>query len=272
MDNHRLTLKFEGHPREGGNVRLSDFISCLDFVKRAIGRFDRSMSETGSSTFYYRIVGLKLSSPAEVVVEPLQRSHKKQMNLEAASKTMNFWGKIDRGEMEGIQGPVELALIEDAKKLSSRIKKNMASMKMSSNGTELNITPEFNAKIEMVLAPKETYPGIVRGFLSYFDGHGDKQEFRVYSDIPPEMVKCYFPPELMDRAVQGLRQHVEVRGDLSCKAIAKFPDEIAVNHIKIFPKDEELPTLNDLKGMIPGLTGNLSIEDYLRKIRNAEEN
>jgi hypothetical protein len=73
----------------------------------------------------------------------------------------------------------------------------------------------------------------------------------------------------LERAKSGVGQTVRVYGLVTYLARDSHPSSVRVEEIDILSTDEELPSLMDLRGAAPDLTGNLSSEDFIREVRRA---
>ena len=69
MPSRRISLSMEGPPSEDGHVRVDAFLREIQATISALGELDRQLSGHGRGTTYYRIVDLRHSSPATVVLE-----------------------------------------------------------------------------------------------------------------------------------------------------------------------------------------------------------
>jgi len=152
--------------------------------------------------------------------------------------------------------------------MASPVGKTLASVTISSRELDIDITPMFAQKVTRLIESEERYEGIVRGVIEAINLHGDANVFRIYPDIGPTKVTCHFTDELQPRAIAALGYFVEIRGVLKRKTSAAHPYAAEATAIEIFPDEEELPTLSQLRGIEPGLTGELSSEDYVRRLRD----
>src|SRR5216683_101426 len=95
-DNLRITLKLEGLPEEDGHVRLSDLLAELQALKDALDNVDRMVGQTNDTILYYRVIDLKHSSPATVVLEPRLKPRKKKSPANAVSERHHrFFQELD---------------------------------------------------------------------------------------------------------------------------------------------------------------------------------
>ena len=93
--------------------------------------------------------------------------------------------------------------------------------------------------------------------------------FDVFPLIGPKQVACEFPPSLRQAVISAVDKYVCVFGKLRYKRLENFPYAINAEGLEVLPQ-EDLPTLFDIKGMAPGLTGGRSTAEFLKEIRDAE--
>jgi hypothetical protein len=75
---------------------------------------------------------------------------------------------------------------------------------------------------------------------------------------------------LKEAAIGAVGQFIEVHGIIHYKAVSTFPHQIDVKKLEVLPDEEELPSIFDLKGIAPGLTGGLSSEEFAQGLKDAE--
>jgi hypothetical protein len=263
----RITFTMEGLPDEDGHVRLSDFLIELENLESVLRKTDRLLSPGREPSVYYRIVGLSTASPATVVIE----AHPKEPDIDrgpaVVERTLSLLSSIERGEAPR---RMDYALLESVRNLVTPIGKTLASVSVVSNGTTLKITPEYRAKVDLLMAPEEVQPSFVRGMLEYINIHGSQKVFRIYPDVGPTKLTCHFPEDLKSAAIAAIGKYVEVRGVFKYKAVAHFAHEVEVREIKVLPADDEIPAFESLTGSAPDLTGGLSSVDFVRTIRRGE--
>ena len=84
MAGSKITVRVEGKPQDGGDVRFSDFIKQLESVRTALRHTERLISKGTDSKgreVYYRVVDLKRSSPATVVIEAVTSNPLKEADV-----------------------------------------------------------------------------------------------------------------------------------------------------------------------------------------------
>lgn len=117
------------------------------------------------------------------------------------------------------------------------------------------------------IGPDEFAEGSLTGTLDTVRLHNTKV-FEIFPTVGPKKVICHFPEQMKERVKQALERYVRVEGRLRYKHWDKFPHAIDARDIEIYPAPNDLPKLSDFFGVAPGLTGNLSEEEFLEKIRD----
>lgn len=102
----------------------------------------------------------------------------------------------------------------------------------------------------------------VNGFLRL-----ENQIIFLYPIIDGEKISCHSSDIfLRTKLLEGIDRYVNIEGEFD------YHNSVQVTDIEIYPNEEELPTLFDLRGVAPNATGNLSSEDFVRKNRNENWN
>ncbi len=69
MARKRITIRLVASDKEGGAIRLSDFINQLEAFLKALKETEHSLSGQDTSFVNYRVVDLSHASPYTVVIE-----------------------------------------------------------------------------------------------------------------------------------------------------------------------------------------------------------
>jgi hypothetical protein len=267
MQRKTVTIRFEGLPSENGNVRLGDFVGRLSSFSAAIIRADRLVSGSHNPTFYFRIVDLRHKSPATITIE----AYAKDTNIDFRGRSFHEVFSIMQQVKENrLQKPTDYDLLESIRKFVAPVGVSLGSLELISDEYDIQVTKEFKARMELEMAPENTHVGFIRGALEYINIHGGQKVFKIYPEIGPSRVTCYFPDELKEAAIDALGQFVEIHGIIHYKSVSTFPHQIDVKKLEVLPDEEELPSIFDLKGIALGLTGSLSSEEFAQGLKDAE--
>jgi hypothetical protein len=267
MQRKTITITFEGHPSEDGNVRLGDFVGRLSSFSAAIVRADRLVSGSHNPTFYFRIVDLKHRSPATITIEAYPKDPNIDFRGQSFGEVLSIMQQVKENRL---QKPIDYDLLEHIRQFVVPVGVSLASLEIISEGYDVQVTKEFKARMDLEMAPENTHVGFIRGALEYINIHGGKKVFKIYPEIGPSRVTCYFPNELKEAAIGAVGQFIEVHGIIHYKAVSTFPHQIDVKKLEVLPDEEELPSIFDLKGIAPGLTGGLSSEEFAQGLKDSK--
>jgi hypothetical protein len=106
------------------------------------------------------------------------------------------------------------------------------------------------------------------GELKQINLHNGISYFYIYPYGLPKKIKCNFPQELSDIAIEGIGRKVCITGEAVYTKNQQFPHAINVKEIDVYPPEIDLPTWEDLLGIAPNATGELLSEEFVRSLRN----
>jgi hypothetical protein len=263
-EDDRITLVIEGLPEDKGRVRLGAFMNQLQNLNATIAKLDRDAND-GKQATVYKIAELSYSSPIRVVLEP-----------EALPKHAYFGrtiieslGQITHALEDGSDlSEVDADLLEDIRGLARPVGKTVANVTLLFNDHRFDLTPKIATKVDHALEVEEECEGAIEGRLEQINLHDGANVFHIYPNVGPRKVTCHFPTSLIDDAVSAVGRMVEVFGTLRYRSGASFPHQVKVTGIEAFPPEYELPSWDDLRGMAPDATGELSSEAFVRELRD----
>jgi len=264
---NEMTIRLNGSKSDNGLVRLSEFIEFIQSIKASLRGLDVSVSGKGRPSVYYRITGLKPSS-ASVTIE--------EVPIEKRPSTGNGIIPILVDAMDEIQSKgtlpslLDIHILEAFKGLTKHLNKNITGIEITANGKQLEITNQLNAGIDKILGTNITTRGSVSGYLEAINVHSGNKFF-IYPIVGAKKVECVFEHSLIERIKEGIERYINVVGVLYCRSKEPYPHKIKVEDIEIYPSEDDLPKLMDLKGIAPNLTGGIDSVNYIRKIRDEEE-
>lgn len=130
------------------------------------------------------------------------------------------------------------------------------------------IDSQFKANIEKVVGMDESSHGSISGMLEAINIHQGAR-FTIYPNIGPSKVTgVAHSKELRDLIKAGIDRHVTAYGILKYKNWDPFPYAIEADDIEIHPLPDDLPSLKSLGGTVPKLTGELSTEEFIERVRS----
>jgi hypothetical protein len=108
----------------------------------------------------------------------------------------------------------------------------------------------------------------VEGRLELVSIHVGARRFNVYHAITQKAIRCNLPTEIEDDVVRNLGRRVIVSGTVSYNERGE-PISVDVHHFRPLKEENDLPSVADMLGMAPDITGNLTTEEYIRQLRDA---
>jgi hypothetical protein len=122
------------------------------------------------------------------------------------------------------------------------------------------INPEVVPDIGKLINVRFQEIGSVEGRLEMISIHRVPR-FTVYHAITQRAIRCKFEPKLLDLVKDALGRRVVVSGvvyfNYRYEAV-----RVDLQKLMIFPKEEELPSPKDLRGMAPDFTGDNTTKEY----------
>jgi len=263
-DDDRITLIIEGLPEDEGQLRLAAFMTQLQYLSATITKLDREAND-GKPATQYRIAELSYKSPARIVLEPHKLAKQPYIGHAIVESLARITHALENGsDLSGLDAD----LLEDIRGLAKPVGKTVASVRLIFNDQTFDVTPKIASKVDEALAVDEECEGAIEGMLEQINLHHGANVFYIYPEVGPKKVTCHFPAKLYDDAVSAVGRKVEVFGMLHYRSGATFPHQIQVSQVEAFPPSSELPDWDDLRGMVPDATGELSSEAFIRELRD----
>lgn len=279
---NRITVQLQGSREDDWHVTLSAFLSQLEAIKAALKQSERLVSGEDETSVYYRIVDLRHSSPATIVLEAVSRSNLPQQEVKkkkarpshrtdySQATVRQFFHSLKAiRERKERPARADLQMLEAFRNLAAPLDKRVSDLKISDSEGSVDIDRAFQSAIDEIIGPDELVEGVVTGTLEKLNLHNTTR-FDIFPPIGPKQVTCDFGPTLRESVIRAVDQYVRVGGKLRYKRLEDFPYAINVDSIEVLPPDDELPTLFDIKGMAPDLTGGKTPYDFLEEIRDGE--
>ena len=265
-----IVITIESAESDREHVSLNDFSFQLEALRKVLSNTESSLSGE-QAEIDWQIVDLKHSSPAEIVLRPVDTridTDKEDIVFETVNKVISFLKMFS----ENVPPPVEMSqqLLGHYKNFSDKVQKGILRVSLKSETDTVKVNENVKAVIEAVTLSETKSIGTVEGRLEFLNIHANQNIFRIYSAIPPEKVNCFFPPDKIEEARDALGRKIRVLGELTYPKGNNFPRDVKVEAIELLPDDDDLPSLTDLRGMAPDITGDVSSEEFVRNLRDAE--
>jgi hypothetical protein len=93
--------------------------------------------------------------------------------------------------------------------------------------------------------------GTVEGRLEELNIHG-RRRFVIFDELTGQRIECHFGHRIaIDDITRGVERRVAVTGEIRSRESGEIVSVIATG-IEVFPPDDELPTADDVRGILAG--------------------
>ena len=157
--------------------------------------------------------------------------------------------------------------LQEAKALVGPLQREVRRIAVRGADQEAVVTQHLAANVDAILDRGYTGLGSVEGRLESVSIH-DRSVFGLWEPLDGRRVECRFPMAMLDEVREALGRRVSVRG------MVRFgkgdqPVSVEVEHIRLFPAEEDLPTTEQLRGLDPDFTGGVDSTTYVRGLYDA---
>lgn len=266
MAENSFRVEFTGGKEDNGQIRLLDLVLELTAIQDTLKHLDHLVSRSQKTSMYVIIKKLSYASPLrfEFDIKPIKASQNYTVTM-----VDKFFTGLDRISTGRDPKNFDRATIESFQEIGSGFKKNIRRIAFYNTKMAVTLTDNLDECVKKVLGKNEFVQGFVSGILEAINIHGKRNRFNIYPIAGAEKIECRFPKGLFEKAISGLGHKVNVCGRIMYRGREKFPHSIDADDMEIFPNDDELPSFMDLEGIAPNATGDLTSEEFVRKIRDA---
>lgn len=267
MASKKIIIRLKGVREDDEHVRLSDFVNQLHSLGDALTQVDYLVTGAEKKSIYFRVVDLKHSSPATVVIEPVPFLGEPDRTATIVSRFFSSIKQIQ--ESQDVPLGVGRPLLEALRGLSVGLRKNIRELVISTDDQSIEIDRMLEAKIAKILETEEIAEGSISGVLETINVHNKANKFVIYPSVGPKKITCHFPDSLIGQAVASITKYIRVTGKFYYLKGDSFPHAVEVSEIQLLADPENLPSLGELRGVAPDATGDMDSVAFIRKIRNA---
>lgn len=134
-------------------------------------------------------------------------------------------------------------------------------------GDTARISHPMVKQINQLLLKERISVGSIEGKLELISVHEGSRKFNIYHDVTGRAAQCDLPRELEQQVIDALGSRVIVSGKIH-RNLNGTPVRVKVERLRVLPVRNEVPTIDELMGSIPDLTGDLPTEEFVRMIRD----
>jgi hypothetical protein len=265
-DDGRLQLKIEGGR---GEIPLRTFVRVVENALNVLADLDSVISRKPKGTVEWYVTDLSMGSlVAEVEPRAMSRQSTAELAPIVASSFVAGLSQLETStELPPYFTDYSLNRVRRTAKELRRV--DLPGVEVSQPGQPherpVIITPVAEGNVTRLLSPVHIGIGSVTGTIEMINVHS-APTFNIYETRTNRPVRCKFEPAMQPVVAGFLGQRVTVRGIVKRNAQG---NPLSVDHIEIEPVDPQLARVRvqDIAGIDPGYTGNLTAVDYLDRLR-----
>jgi len=257
-----VRLIIEGTP---GTITLKAFIDAIENWLNILKDVDAAISKVPSGSLDWVVTELAVGS-LQLAVEPLSRVEGKNFGPVVARNAVAGIGQIER---VGTTPPYwSHASLTHARKMLKTIGScGVSGIQATYQSDTEHASARASANIDLLLPTTRTSLGSVEGIMETISIHGSPK-FVVYQDATNKAVSCAFSQTWLESAKEALGRRVSVAGVVHWNRKDE-PVRVDVEDLRIMTSRGQLPPIVQLAGSVPDLTGGLTTEEYIRRIRES---
>lgn len=257
-----VKLRIEGQEEI---LNPTTFLNAVKYFWGMLRDLDSAVTQGQSNAVAWEIEALSKSSPALIAFRG--RSHTDAENLVRIEQTcMRGLVQLSKGERlphysdSAIRNALRLARLHNLKR-----RDGLRLIQVFSDTQQIELGPHTVKGIESLTNVTYESIGSVVGNLDSISVHRGN-EFRVWEEQEAHAVTCRFPSDLLEQAKQALGSRVLVYGDVKSNSRGQRMS-VMVHGIEPYPRDFDLPSIEQMSGIIDNFTNGLSIGEYIEEIR-----
>ncbi len=264
---NRISVMLRGLDKDNGDVKFDDFIIQLDLIKKALNETQKIYSKKLFA--YFKVVELRHKSPAFITLEAVPQ------NINDKDKTDNVIKKFFRS-IDDISNNIHPeGFTYDTFKAYQNItslkeKKRITEIVLARNEESTTYLENFTRKIENIMGNDEYEVGSYTGMLEMINIHSNQNVFYIYPTSNLPKLKCIFIKEQKQDVISSIDSYVTVIGKKKIKPNVTGSHSYEMKLIKIIkhPPEDDLPTLSQIGGIAPDITGDQNSDEFIRGNRN----
>lgn len=266
MSEFQISFVLKGRDRGNDLVRAGDFVLFLQRLIACLAAVDEAVN--GEVAHYPRITALHASSAA-ATLEPVVHETKwpkRHVFRTPAASFRDLIGAVQRHEQAPDWADVEV--LQKMRELTE-MPEHVRSAELIADDVAVSIDDAFRVSIDELIGGEVRSVGTVIGRLDAVNVHAARIAYLYPADGP--RVACEFSEESTAPVFAALRKRVRVVGMVTRRLNSNRPVRVQIAHIEVLPEISELPLFASLVGSSPDLTGGVSSEEYLSRLREGDD-
>ncbi len=248
---------------EGNTIDLPVLVGAMGDFLGLLREVDSAVAERRSGNLKWRVTTLSNDPSPLVGVTPVMRHAVIDTSERVEREVIRNVGSLtERGERNRYLSDRALSRVE-------RIAQTAPSIGPSSIYTDTSkdfslttiVTTKTLSQVQELTSEKSISFGSLKGSLDSISVHRGK-EFRVWDEETKRPVRCFFAaPKLEVQAKELLGMQVVVTGMMKADRHGR-PISMRVETLDPLSEPTNLPTIEQMAGLVPNFTGGLSMREF----------
>jgi len=248
------------------DVTLPQLVSSLQNFLRLLQDFDASISRKSGGSLKWEVTVLQKQSPAVIGVTPTPKPRMDDISEAVEAQVFTGYNELsERGQRTQYMSDSALQAIENISKFAKKI--GPSSIYVAANGQpkqEAVLTTETFRRVKELTDVRYVAFGSIIGKLEAISVHRSN-EFRVWDEKTGKPVRCMFHADLEKDVTKLLRETVLVTGTINSNS-AGSPVSVDVRDVGKRLAGDNLPTIDEMRGLVKDFTGGRSLKEYFEEI------
>lgn len=244
-------------------VTARDLTRAISNLTALLGSIDRSVSGEQDLTSKWVIQEMRSSEPM-ITLRHEPRPNRRDVGSRIVQAVIEVVEEINASSRAAnLLHKVPTSILQKAEGLSSL-------------GGNISITGCWNGQPKTVRIT-ETTGEKLKPYTSYYESLGTVEgilravsfdgNLKIHNPLYDRDVQCVVDTDMVERAIHAFGLRIAARGLVRMDRGGNVV-RIRADQFEVMPSDEELPSIEDMRGAIPGLTGDMNTEDFVRVVRN----
>lgn len=249
---------------EKDEITLDEFLSAGQDLLRLLRELDATISHNPSGSVRWTVSSLSKSSPPEIGVRAQRRHNRADRSVEVQRAVI--YGSLAlkaRAERPSDYSDAALVVLQRIADKSSKLGPSLIYTKeeglVAGEGSSIDIGTA--QKIQELTAPRSKAWGTLIGRLDTITVRKGT-EYRILDEETRGSVRCRFPPHELEQVKKLLGVRVIASGVIHANSSGS-PLRLEASEEAQPVEAQELPTIDQMVGLVPGFMGGLSLLNFL---------
>ena len=237
-------IKFQIRETAKDELLMEDFVSEWEGIKKVLDSLNKDLHPTKTPQLIFKIIKIKKESPMYAEILPTI------IGTENGDLVNSFYHCLRAIKRKKAPKGFSIDTVKAYSQIGKSTPKNEIIFFENGDNKKLKIKNSLENFVNEIY--KHTYyteSGSIGGKLDALNLHGTKKVITIYPNYAPA-ITCDISDDLIPIVEKAIRKKVTITGKLKTKIGEKYPYEIIVKDIKIHKSKENIPSVEELWGMM----------------------